>query len=278
MVISMEPFRLVVYLDGSSASRRAIPYLRPLIRSEHVATILLSDESHADEATALFDQADAALQRDPAPERSIRGATPERAIVLESRACKPDLIVFGPLRRQGWRGWLGQSAVRSLARRLTNSILLMQGRPNALHRALLCAAGGTEVLHDAEVTAELLAPIQGQATILHIVSQMPLTFDREERDPQHLTELVMQQETQITQNLDAAKTILHDRNVTTKIRIRAGMVLEQIQEELRTGGYDLLVIGAHHDRSPLDRVLLEDLSSELLLNSPIPVLLVQSAE
>ncbi|MBA3469653.1 MAG: universal stress protein, partial [Herpetosiphonaceae bacterium] len=51
----------------------------------------------------------------------------------------------------------------------------------------------------------------------------------------------------------------------------------QIKEELQVGGYDLLVIGAHHARTPLDRVLLEDLSTELLVDSPIPVLVVQNA-
>jgi nucleotide-binding universal stress UspA family protein len=54
------------------------------------------------------------------------------------------------------------------------------------------------------------------------------------------------------------------------------MVVEEIKAELREGGYDLLVIGAHQARTPLDRVLLEDVSAELLLESPIPVLVVQS--
>lgn len=272
----MKPFNLMIYLDGSSAARRMVAYLAPLARQAHVKTTFLVDEAHQDEAEMYFFNAEQLLQSDQAPTRTIRGATPERAIVLETRASQPDLVAFGPLRKEGWRRWLGQSAIGSLARRLTCSMLLMQGRPNELRRALVCAAGGPATLHDAQMTASIIGPLGGQVTILHIVSQLSLTYKPEERDPERLADLVMEKQGEVARNIAAAKTILTDRGITTTVRIRAGMVLEEIQEELKTGGYDLLVIGAHRARTPLDRVLLEDVSAEILFNSPIPVLLVQN--
>lgn len=273
----METLNIVLYLDGSLASRRATAYLAPLVRHAHVKLALVVDEQHSDQAAGLFEAAETTLALPEPPLRCERGATPERAIVLEARAQKPDLVVFGPLRQQGWKRWLGQSSVRTMARRLTTSMLLMSGRPNELHRALLCSAGGTQILTDARLTARLLGPLHGQTTILHIVSQMPLMFNRAMRDPDKLTEAVMSEDSHVTQNFATAKDILTAAGVTTKLRVRVGMVVEQIKDELREGGYDLMVIGAHQTRTPLDRVLLEDISTELLLESPIPVLLVQSS-
>jgi nucleotide-binding universal stress UspA family protein len=248
-----------------------------LARHKHIATTLLVDQLHEAEAETLFCNAEALLNAANPPIRSIRGSTAERAIVLESRASQPDLVVFGPLSKGGWQRWLGQSAVRSLARRLTTSILLMRGRPNELRRALLCTAGGREGIVDARVTAALFGPLNGQATVLHIVSQMPLMFNRDLRNPDHLAEVVMGENTRVNRNIAAVQTVLSEAGVSAKIRIRVGMVVEQIKEELQVGGYDLLVIGAHHARTPLDRVLLEDLSAELLLDSAVPVLVVHNA-
>lgn len=272
----MDTFHIMIYLDGSSAARRAVAYLAPLAHHNHVHITLLIDQQQEANAESLFSNAEALLNAANPPTRSIRGATPERAIVLESRACQPNLVVFGPLSKAGWQRWLGQSAVRSLARRLTTSILLMRGRPNELRRALVCMAGGDEGVGDARMTAALLGPIQGQTTLMHIVSQMPLMFNRDQRNPDHVAEVVMSENSAIKSTIDNAQMVLRAAAVDTKIRIRVGMVVEQIKDELRVGGYDLLVIGAHHARTPLDRVLLEDVSAELLLESPIPVLVVQN--
>lgn len=274
----MAQFHIVLYLDGSSAARRAAVYLVPLAKLPHVQMTLLTDKGRTGQSEALFNAAEKLLGATNPPIRSIRGSTPERAIVVETAASKPDLVVFGPLRRQGWHGWLGQSAVRSLARRVTTSILLMRGRPNELYRALICTAGGKQVLNDAHLTATMMGPLQGQATILHIVSQLPLLFNPGTDGPTQLSDQVLPEHSTVNRNLTEAQELLDDAGVETKIRIRVGLVVEQIKEELRVGGYDLLVIGAHRARTPLDRVLLEDISAELLHESPIPVLVVRSPD
>ena len=48
-------------------------------------------------------------------------------------------------------------------------------------------------------------------------------------------------------------------------------------DELREGSYDMLAIGAHRVTSALDRILLEDITGDLLDNSPLPVLVVKQS-
>ena len=271
----MPMLTIVLYLDGSSAARRATAYLAPLAADPAVQITLLVDQQHEGQAETLFVNAEKILQAAHPPRRSLRGTTPERAIVLETRACQADLVVFGPLRREGWQRWLGQPSMAALGRRLNTSILLMRGRPNELRRALICAAGGKQIIRDAEMTASLLGRLHGQATILHILSQLPLTFSRETQRPEELSEQVLEATSHVRQNIEQAQQILEAQRVDHKVRIRVGMMVEEIKEELRTGGYDLLVIGAHRTTTPLDRVLFEDVSAELLSDSPIPVLLVR---
>jgi nucleotide-binding universal stress UspA family protein len=106
---------------------------------------------------------------------------------------------------------------------------------------------------------------------------MPLMFKQDQRSEESLIEAVLGDQSPVSRNIEAARQLLTKNGVAAKLRVRVGLVVEQIQEELRGGGYDLLVIGAHRARTPLDRVLLEDISAELLRDSPVPVLLVQNS-
>src|SRR6266540_799355 len=81
---------------------------------------------------------------------------------------------------------------------------------------------------------------------------------------------------QIAKPLRAAVAMLNEHGVPAQMRGRAGPVIDEILSELRVGSYDLLVIGAHRVASALDRILLEDITDDLLDISPLPVLLVKS--
>ena len=70
--------------------------------------------------------------------------------------------------------------------------------------------------------------------------------------------------------------MLNEQGVPAEVRGRVGPVLDEILSELRVGSYDLLVIGAHRVASALDRILLEDITDDLLDLSPLPVLMVKN--
>jgi nucleotide-binding universal stress UspA family protein len=78
--------------------------------------------------------------------------------------------------------------------------------------------------------------------------------------------------------LRRATAILRDRGVACELKGRIGPVLDEILAELRVGSYDMLVIGAHRVASALDRILLEDITDDLLDVSPLPVLVVKGEQ
>jgi nucleotide-binding universal stress UspA family protein len=63
--------------------------------------------------------------------------------------------------------------------------------------------------------------------------------------------------------------------VEAEIKIRIGLVVEEIVDELATGGYDLLVVGAHRSNGLVERLLLEDVTADIVPQSPVPVLVVK---
>lgn len=57
-------------------------------------------------------------------------------------------------------------------------------------------------------------------------------------------------------------------------KMELGLMVDSVSE----GSYDLLVIGAHRVASALDRILLEDITKDLMNVSPVPVLVVKGRE
>ena len=117
-------------------------------------------------------------------------------------------------------------------------------------------------------------PLGASITLLHVLSQQSLVF--EGFPGRSLTvEDFLAGSTPEANTLRDAAALLRKRGVPTQLKGRVGPVIEEIMAELRIGGYDLLVIGAHQVASALDRILLEDITGDLLDISPLPVLVVK---
>jgi nucleotide-binding universal stress UspA family protein len=78
--------------------------------------------------------------------------------------------------------------------------------------------------------------------------------------------------------MNAAVSVLNQAGVQAEIKVRVGLVIDEIVAELQEGGYDLLVIGAHRSQGLVERLLLEDVTADILGHSPVPVLVVKSVD
>jgi nucleotide-binding universal stress UspA family protein len=275
----MDPLKLLIYVDSSLAARRAVQLVAPLVSAGAAEAILLASEGDVDQAKGLLDEATTLLGGGANIQRRVRTGPLEAALVAEARERQSDLVVVAPPGRAGWRRWLQGAQPRSLAQHLPTSALLVRGRPvtGAIQNALIAGGGGRSMRDDAAMAARLLAPQGGQATVCHVLSQVPLIYGPLGTDEQ-LTEQFMSSGAPEVENLTAAVRILTQAGVRAQLKLRVGVVVDEVLEELQQGGYDMLAIGAHQAASMLDRLLLEDLSANLLLKSPVPVLLVRPRE
>ena len=72
-----------------------------------------------------------------------------------------------------------------------------------------------------------------------------------------------------------AATLLNGYGVPTQAKGQAWPILDKIVAELRDERYDLLVVGAQRVASTLNRLLLKDMTSDLVESSPQPVVVVK---
>lgn len=265
--------KLLVYIDSSRASQHAVDYIAPITRDRDVEVTLLTAMRDATQAADLFSRVSGKLFSSSV-RHTHSSQAPDAALIAEAERGDYDLAVFGPMRER-WSRWLRAPSSSSLSVQLPISSLLVRGKPSSITRVLLCAGGDETVIEDARLTARLARRTQASATVLHVISQLPMVFGNRspEEDP---TAALAATGTPEIDNMNTAVDVLQQSGVEAAIKVRIGLVVDEIVGELQEGDYNLLVIGAHRSQSLVERLLFEDVSKDLLGQSPVPVLVVKA--
>jgi nucleotide-binding universal stress UspA family protein len=264
---------LLIYVDGSNASHQAIDYIAPIARESDVASTILTAQTDHTHAADLYSRAAGRLQATHVHHVN-REETGDAALISESAAGAYDLAVFGPLRER-WSRWLRLGSPPSLSAQLPISSLLVRGSARDISRILICAGGDETVIEDARLAGRLARRTGATATILHVLSQVPMIFGVRTPEERVLEAFEATGAPEVA-NMRAAVETLARRGVEAAIKVRIGLVIDEIVNELQEGGYDLLVVGAHRSQSLVERLLLEDVTRDILGQSPVPVLVVKA--
>lgn len=265
--------KLLIYIDGSQASQHAVDYIAPIVGEADVAVTLLTAQADSERAGDLFSRA-AGRMGLSSVQHVNRAAPADAALLAECSAAAYDLAVFGPMRER-WARWMRLRPQPSLSAQLPVSSLLVRGVAERPTRVLLCAGGDETIVADAKLAARLARRAGAAATVLHVLSQMPLLFGVNTPLERATEAFAATGAPEIT-NMNAAVDVLNSSGVAAAIKVRVGLVTEQIGEELQQGSYDLLVIGAHRSQGLVERLLLEDVTADILGHSLVPVLVVKA--
>lgn len=186
-------------------------------------------------------------------------------------ACDDLTVDLAVLPAPAPRRWFGRRVDWGLLEHLPVPVVWVRGRPRRLRRLLLASGGDEHTLVDAAVAGRFAGPLGASATVLHVLSQMPVAYQGLHGDEQALEE----EEAEVNRVLEEARRLLESQGVSTTVEVREGLVVETVLEALVDGDHDLLVLGAHSESGLLDRLLLENLTRDLAGKAPVPVLVAR---
>ncbi len=200
----------------------------------------------------------------------------QAAILTAARDQVYDLVIFGRFRQSLERLFFGTYS-REIAQRLEPSVLRVHKPTGPIRRILLASGGDHHTFDNARMAAWLAAPLGASVTILHVCSQQSLFFEGlpGSSDATDATADFLAGDTLEARILREAADYLRQNGVTACVEVRNGPVLDEILAEVLTEAYELLVIGGHEVASALDRILLENITGDLLDRCPLPVLVVK---
>jgi len=239
------------------------------------ATLLMvvPDQSRRQTAEEALKKLEAILAPNPA-RLLVRVGKASEQIGREASSGEYDLLVVGKRPKKGLFKRLFPHTAEQVIKEMSCPVLIAQEHNGPLCRILVCEGGQSVKLLPA-ITGRL-RPLMQQAeriVLLHVMSQitaMPgvrgweLRADAEELIGQHTPE---------GERLEYDLTALTSLGVQVTVKVRHGVVVEEILAEAEEGNYDVIVLGTPQVTG-FQRYLVDDPIHKIVMLGSCPVLVV----
>jgi nucleotide-binding universal stress UspA family protein len=273
--------RILICSDGMPAADNATRLGGLLASSLRAETTLLGIAEKPRDESALRDalntQSQSLRVHSVAPEIVVRAGKAVRQILNQTSTTNYDLVVIGA-RRTGATGlyWRSEKTYEVI-KAISPPVLVAIGECAALKRFLVCT-GGKEFIEEAiQLTGKLAAGMGASVTLLHIMAEPPAIYADLVRLEEDIDRL-LESKSELGMNLLEQKKDLEGLGVPADVRVRHGIVIDQVFAEAREGNYDLIVIGSSQARGMLRHYIMGDLTRSILNHANCPVLVARAGE
>ena len=273
--------RILICSDGTDPADKPV-LLGGLVAAPTKAetTLLGIVELSGDEQplrAALESEAEKLRRFGVSPELVVRAGEPIREILHQTTEVAYDLTIIGA-RRKGntglyWRAGKTYEVIKAIP----TPVLLATGECVILKSFIVCTGGKKYIDAAVKLTGKLAAAIGASVTLLHVMAEPPAIY----ADLVHLEEDVerlLRSGSELGRNLLAQKQSLEKLGITVEVRVRHGIVLDQIFAEVSECGHDLIVTGSSPARGLVGHYIMGDLTRSIVNRANVPVLVARSGK
>jgi nucleotide-binding universal stress UspA family protein len=273
--------KILICSDGMPASENAIE-LAALLAGPLKAEITLLGiaEKSIDERPlqeALEKQAQSLRTQNARPNMVVRAGDPVREILDQTSKTSYDLVLVGAR----WTGATGHywrsEKTYEVIKAIQPPVLVAIGECKHLKRFLVCTGGKEFIEQAVEFTGKLAAAMHASVTLLHVMAAPPAMYADLVRLEENVDQL-LESKSELGTNLRRQKRELEGLAVPAEVRLRHGIVIDQVFEEARAGDYDLIVTGTSQARGLLRHYIMGDLTRSILNQSSCPVLVARASK
>jgi nucleotide-binding universal stress UspA family protein len=273
--------RILICSDGMPASGQAARIGGLIAVACQAETVLLGiAEKPADEPAlreALEKEAQSLAAAGVSAKMVVRAGEPIREIFNETSAHTYDLVVIGAQRKGGSGHYWRSEKTYEVIKAISPPVLVAIGECAQLKRFLVCT-GGREFIDEAvQLTGKLAAALGASVTLLHVMAEPPVMYADLVQLEEDL-EYLLESKSELGVNLGKEKEMLERMGVPVQVRIRHGLVVDQVFAEAREGEYDVIVTGSAAARGTLQHYIMGDLTRTILNRANCPVLVARAAK
>lgn len=217
----------------------------------------------------------------PAPVREVRASgTLAQQVAAVCAKRQYDLVVAALADHSVLLRALLRSRVGHLVHLAPATIWVARGHTRALRRIVVGVSGGPQTEQDVRLAILLAKTFGAMITLVHVVSQLPLTFVTLEEYWASLRRNGLSAVDPTVASVTAAEELVRAAGVPVRVEVRAGIVLDELQAVCAgvTGGApaDLLIVGAHQLAPVAGAPYLEDLAELIAQAVKIPTLVIHA--
>jgi nucleotide-binding universal stress UspA family protein len=273
--------KILICSDGTSPADSAIRLgglLAGPTRAQ--ATLLGIAENPQDEPPlrdALEAQAQSLRTHDVRPDIVMRAGEPIRQILKQTSKTTYDLVVIGAQQKGTTGPYWRSEKTYEVIKSIPPPVLVAIGECTTLKKFLVCTGGKKSIEKAVQLTGKLAAAVGASVTLLHVMAEPPAIYAdlvRMEEDVDRL----LDSRSELGTNLRRQRRELERLGVSAAVRLRHGIVIDQVFEEAREGDYDLIVTGTSPARGLLRHYIMGDLTRSILNHANCPVLVARGGK
>jgi nucleotide-binding universal stress UspA family protein len=201
----------------------------------------------------------------------------EGIIMAELERTTYDLVSLGALGNRRSRRAFHESVGMRIVERAQSSVLLIKGDRPSISRVLICASGTDHGRMSIWAGAALACGARAEATVLHVVDAMPAMYTGLEQMEETLAEL-LQSDTDKSRELKWAAQVIKAECEISELKLRRGIVADEVLHEAQEGDHDLIVLGSSMYSGGLVRALMGDVTRDIVSRAQRPILVVRPME
>ncbi|MGH8101757.1 MAG: universal stress protein [Chthoniobacterales bacterium] len=273
--------KILICSDGTAAADNAIALAKLLASPLQAETTLLGIAEKSDDEEplrqALEKQVDALRDSIASMHLIVQYGEPVRQIVDLTAKTEFDLVVIGAR----WTGATGQywRSVKTydVIKSVTPPVLVAIGESNQLRRFLVCTGGKEFAEQPVQLSGQIAAAVGASITLLHVMAEPPGIYAdliSLEEDVDRLLE----SKSELGLNLCQQKKELDRLGVKAEVRLRHGIVIDQVFEEAGAGDCDMIVTGTSQTRGLLGHYIMGDLTRSIVNRANCPVLVARAGK
>jgi nucleotide-binding universal stress UspA family protein len=271
--------KILICSDGTSSAETAIRLGGLLGGPLKAETALLGiTETSRDEQplrNALQQQAQSLQDQGISPNIIVESGEPLRQILDQTSKTSYDLVVIGAR----WIGAVGDywrsEKTYEVIKAVQPPVLVAIGQCERLKRFIVCT-GGKEFIEPAiQFTGKLAAAVGASVTLLHVMAEPPAIYADLVRLEENVGQL-LESKSELGTNLRRQRRELDRLGVPAEVRLRHGIVIDEVFKEVHEGDYDLIVSGTSQARGLLRHYIMGDLTRSILNRADGPVLVARA--
>jgi nucleotide-binding universal stress UspA family protein len=270
--------RVLLATKGSTHSEIAVQMLLELARTLTIsATVLtvIKDKGEAETAATLMSQTATRLGTAVADVQTrLRMGDAAAEILREASEGRYDLILTGRRAAHSMLRRILGSVTQHLLTKLPCPLLIAKERARPIRTVLLCDSGefAPPLLQRlVDSLPELLQDVH--ITCLHVMSQISARPGLPGEQLRAAAEDLIKAHAPEGEWLQRDSRILAGLEVTHDLKVRHGLVVDEIAAEARGGDYDVVVIGAHRGMG-WAQLMLDNLARQIVAEVDRPVLII----
>jgi nucleotide-binding universal stress UspA family protein len=264
--------------DGSEQATRALALAGRLAAAHRAEVTLLGITESEGQEAAVHDALRRALkdfQRQGInTELVTKSGEPVAEIAKKTRETKYDLVIIGAQRKGRGDVSMPPAKAYAIIEAVACPVLVAVGEGRGLQRILLGTRGGARIEPAVHFTGKIAQGVSAVVTLLTVLPSLGgIHAGLTRREPD--AEALLRSNSALARDLQSEKRRIEGFGVRTAVRVRHGLVVEEILRELREGDHDLVALGACPTPPSWRRYLLDDVTREIVHRADRPVLVVR---